>query len=80
MEAHSLKWLRLIGRGWLRFAIIFGNVQMIVVLTLVYFIMVAVVAIPFKLLADPLSLRRRHPAWTQRVADEDLSQSMRRQG
>jgi hypothetical protein len=80
MEADSLKWLGLIWRGWLRFAIIFGNVQMIVVLTLVYFVMVALVAIPFKLLADPLSLRRRHPAWTPRAADEDLSESMRRQG
>ena len=75
-----MKWLGLIGRGWLRFTIVFGNVQMIVVLTLVYWIMVALVAIPFKLLADPLSLRRRRPTWIRRVVDEDPSQSMRRQG
>ena len=76
--------MRLLGavwRGWLRFAIIFGNVQMIVVLTLVYWIMVAMVALPFKLLADPMSLRRpRHPVWTQRIVDEDLPNSMHRQG
>ena len=81
MEADSLKWLGLIGRGWLRFAVIFGNVQMVVVLTLVYWVMVAMVAIPFKLLAYPLSLRRpRSPTWTRRVVDEDLPNSMRRQG
>ena len=76
-----MRWLGAIWRGWLRFAIIFGNVQMIVALTLVYWIMVALVALPFKLFADPMSLRRpRRPVWVQRIVDEDLAQSMRRQG
>ena len=41
---------------WLRFAEIVGTVQMVIILTLVYWTVVAATAIPCKILADPLGL------------------------
>ena len=43
---------------WLRFAEIVGTVQMVIILTLVYWTIVAAMAIPFKILADPLGFKR----------------------
>jgi hypothetical protein len=65
----------------MRFAEIFGNFQMILMLTVLYWTIVLLIAIPFKLLADPLSLRKnRGPSWTDRPPESDVMGSMRRQG
>ena len=65
----------------MRFAEIFGNFQMILMLTVLYWTIVFLIALPFKLLADPLSLRKnRGPSWTDRLPDSDVMASMRRQG
>ena len=50
---------------WLRFAEIVGTVQMVIILTLVYWTVVAAMAIPFKILADPLGFKRPG-GWTPR--------------
>ena len=76
-----MKVLRWIWRRWLRFAEIFGNVQMIIILSLIYWIMIPFLAIPMKLLSDPLQLRvRRQASWTEHPANVDILGSMKRQG
>lgn len=68
-------------RRWLKFAELLGNIQMIVLLSLVYWIMLTLVAVPFRLLSDPLALR--HPGrsrWVLRAPISHVLESMRRQG
>ena len=70
-----------IWRGWLKFGVILGNIQMVVLLTIIYWTMLALIAIPFKLLSDPLALRRsRSFGWLQRRPPSDYYQWMRKQG
>ena len=73
--------LKKIWRGWIKFAEILGNMQMVVLLTIIYWTMLLVIAIPFKLFADPLSLKRTtSPYWIKRDnVNHDLD-SLRRQG
>lgn len=67
-------------RRWLRFAEILGNIQMVVFLTLVYWILGTLTAIPFKLFADPLALRDPRAArWHHRDPVPDILESMRKQ-
>ena len=76
MRILSKVWLR-----WLRFAEIIGNVQMIILLFLLYWTMLAIVAIPFKLLSDPLSLKSpRKGGWVRRPPIPKVLESMRKQG
>lgn len=66
---------------WLRFAEIFGNIQMTILLTLVYWTILAVIAIPFRLLSNPLSIKASKPfSWTKREPNTDVLSSMKRQG
>ena len=62
--------MRILGKAWkrwLKIAEIIGNVQMVVLLSLIYWVMVSTVAVPFKLLADPLTLRPRGQSpWLKR--------------
>jgi hypothetical protein len=51
--------LKTVWKGWLVFAEKLGTVQMIILLTLLYLILVVFMAIPFKFFADPLHLRDR---------------------
>ena len=67
-------------RLWLKFAEKLGTVQMIVLLSVVYWTMVTVIAVPFKLLADPLRLRKpAKPVWIPRPAPSRSLEDMRRQ-
>ena len=67
-------------RGWLRFATMLGTFQMVVLLSLIYWVVVPVIALPYKVLADPLRLRRSGaPLWVVRTPDNSM-QGMRRQG
>ena len=43
---------------WLQFATVLGTIQMWVILTVIYWTLLPIIAIPFKFLADPLTLRR----------------------
>ena len=68
-------------RGWLKFAELFGNVQMIVILSILYWAFLVFLAIPFKFLADPLALRNPQRAqWIHRDRPSDILESMRKQG
>ena len=72
--------LRAVGRRWLRFAHVVGTIQMIVVLSVIYWVVVPLIAIPFKLLADPFGHRRsRSVGWTLHPQTEDIAAAMRRQ-
>lgn len=68
-------------RGWLKFAEILGNIQMTILLSLIYWTLLLMLAIPFKLISDPLSIKRvRCSRWISRVPASDVLESMRRQG
>ena len=68
-------------RKWLKFAEILGNIQMVVLLTIIYWTMLILLAIPFKLLADPLALKRsRSQRWIPKSPVNDVLESMRKQG
>ena len=58
----------------------FGNVVMFLWLSVLYWTLLAVTALPFKLLADPLALRRRNHSRVSRDAVTDVLGWMRRQG
>lgn len=65
-------------RRWIKVAEFLGNVQMGVFLFLVYFLMVPVIAVPFKLLSDPLALRRSR-RWVKRDSSPASLDTMRNQ-
>ena len=76
-----MKFLGIVWKRWLKFAEILGNVQMIFLLSLIYWTFVLFLALPFKLLADPLALRRlARPRWILRQPIPSILESMRRQG
>ena len=57
--------------GWLAFARMIGTIQMLAIVTLVNFTLILPVAIPFKLMADPLRLKRRRGSqWQLRIGSE----------
>ena len=68
-------------KRWIRIAEVIGNIQMIVLLTVMYWTVVLLIDVPFKLFSNPLCLRefgRAH--WTRREPIFDVLESMRRQG
>jgi hypothetical protein len=67
-------------RGWLRFVEIFGTVLMVIMLTVVYWTLVAVMAWPFKLFSDPMMLKGpRFAQWTRRSTEEKMLDAMKMQ-
>ncbi len=79
-EARQPGALRRAWRGWLRFAEIIGTAQMVIILSLVYWTLLAIMALFLKLLADPLALRRSHRSlWAHRQNAPDILDAMRRQ-
>ena len=70
-----------IKRGWLRFAELLGNFQMIVILSILYWLVLTFVAIPFKIFSDPLGLKNSdNSRWVTRDRPSDILESMRKQG
>ncbi len=68
-------------RGWMKFAEIFGNFQMFLILTIVFWVMMLPIALTFKLFADPLALKKfGGPGWTKRHPTGDVLESMKKQG
>ena len=54
---------------------------MVIILTLIYWLILAVMALPFKLFADPLSIKGpRRVGWIKRQPVADMSSEMRKQG
>ena len=72
---------RVIWNKWLKVAEVIGTVQMIIIMTIVYCILMPFMAIPMKLFADPLSLsKRKGPSWTIREEyDEEIIDQMKNQ-
>ena len=68
-------------RRWLKTAEFLGNLQLAIFLTLLYWSLWALVALPFKYLADPLSVRRHvRSRWVDRAPVSPTLESMRKQG
>lgn len=68
-------------RRWLKAAEILGNIQMVILLSLIYWTLLFPLAVPFRLFADPLALRDpRRARWITRHQVTDILQSMRKQG
>ncbi len=66
---------------WLKVSEVIGNVQMIVILTAMYWSMLLIVAVPFKLFSDPLFLKSNKPIeWHERAEKKYDLESLRRQG
>ena len=75
------RWWRRAWRRWIRFAEIVGTIQMVIVLSVIYWTIFALIALPFKVLADPLQLRRRQRLrWIHREPTPLTVEWMRRQG
>tara|TARA_A100001037_G_scaffold248427_1_gene230756 strand:- start:3795 stop:4025 length:231 start_codon:yes stop_codon:yes gene_type:complete len=51
---------------WLKFTMLIGTVQMIVFLTLVYWLAVPLIGMPLRLFKDPLKSKRSESNWILR--------------
>ena len=77
---QRLTLLKTAWRSWLRFAEVLGTIQMTVILSLTYWIMVPIMAVPFKLLADPLAMRKPGQArWIIRDSGSPTLDEMKQQ-
>ncbi len=77
---QRLRILTVAWRGWLRFAEILGTIQMTVVLSFMYWVMLPIIAVPFKLFADPLTLRSQAGAgWVERHSGSQTLDEMEKQ-
>ena len=67
-------------RGWLKFAHIVGNIQIVVALTLIYWLLLAPMPAVLKLVSDPPTMRRpRRAEWGLRRASPNAMEGMRKQ-
>ena len=72
--------LRSILDGWLAFAHLIGTVQMVVLLTVVYWVFIPLMYVPFGLISDPLRLRRsKGSGWREREVPGEAMEYMMRQ-
>ncbi len=73
----------LLRRGWnlwIKFAETLGNIQMVLILSLTYWTVLAVMAVPFKLFSDPLAIRRsRRHGWIKRQPVAHTLETMKNQ-
>ena len=68
-------------RRWIKLAEILGNIQMFIILSLIYWTIFAVVAIPIKFFTDPLVLKRPDRAsWISKEPVANVHEFMKRQG
>ena len=57
-----------------------GTVQMTILLSIIYWVVIPPMAIPLKLFGDPLNFRAsRHVGWQPRSAVADMTAAMTRQ-
>lgn len=63
-----MKFLNRVWEGWKRIALVIGNLQARIILTLLYIVLVIPVGCVVKLMSDPLHLRRRQTStyWVTR--------------
>ena len=73
--------LKKLGNGWLKFAHVLGTIQMVVILTLVYWVMLSIMAIPFRFFSDSLGNKGQGvKGWTKREPVADRWATMQDQG
>ena len=76
-----LKSLGRLWRGWLWLAELIGNFNLGLLLSIIYWTFFTLIAIPFKLLADPLRFRpKNRSGWTLHSPPTDILEEMKRQG
>ena len=72
--------LKKVGQKWLKFAHIVANIQIVLALTLIYWLLLAPMAVVLKLVSDPLTLRQpRRPEWKLRRSSPSTLEGMRKQ-
>ena len=69
--------MKRVWRWWLKLGVAVGTAQMIILLSVIYWTLLAITAIPYRLLADPLGLRS--PVAWRRRANPQTRPDMRRQ-
>ncbi len=67
-------------RGWIRLGEKLGNLQIILLLSLAYWTIGLLSAIPIKLFSDRLSLKKNSEGWKTHKSPTDIFTSMRKQG
>ena len=66
--------------GWMKFAEIVGTANLVIVLSILYWTMVAIVAIPFRLASDPLRIKSNEGhGWVVRDSSSADMDSMKNQ-
>ena len=58
-----MKLLSIIYKYWMMFLKFFGNVQMFILLTLIYIIFISILWLPIKIFTDPLNLKTTKNNW-----------------
>ena len=65
---------------WLKVAHVIGNIQMVIALSLVYWLLLAPMAVILKLVSDPLALRHRGRArWEHRPSPPNVLDAIKNQ-
>ena len=73
--------LRIIWNLWMKFVVWFGTVQMIFIVTVVYWLIVPFTGVIVALISDPLGRRLRNKStWIAREKHPDPLADMKRQG
>jgi len=68
-------------RRWIKITTFLGTVQMVVLLSVVYWTMVPLIAIPLKFFSDPLGRRRSTGGvWIKRQPLSQILETMKEQG
>ena len=58
-----MKLLSIIYKYWMMFLKFFGNVQMFILLTLIYIIFISILWLPIKIFSDSLNLKTAKNTW-----------------
>ena len=66
---------------WIKVTTFIGTVQMVILLSITYWIMVPLIAIPLKFFSDPMGRKRPIGGnWIERQPMSEILESMKRQG
>ena len=65
---------------WIRIAEVIGTINMAIILTVIFVVIVGFMALPFKILADPLKVKKNQGSnWNKRIINKDILNSMKNQ-
>ena len=75
-----INWKQVFWQKWMAFAQILGTIQMIILLSIIYWVLIPIVAITFRFISDPLGLKDPNQSkWVKRRPQENLFESMKNQ-